>query len=94
LAKGGGLTSFLRVGGSDGRDLAGNMSKGECCSGFNERGRPFISGKSSVTGDPLEAKSYTGEKGVEKVPKFLEELWLEKRWGSGKKEGKNRLIVS
>jgi len=35
--------------------LAGNMGKGECCSGFSKRVCRFISGKSSVTGDPLEA---------------------------------------
>jgi len=34
---------------------AGNMGKGECCSGFGKRTRQFITGKSSVTRDPLEA---------------------------------------
>jgi len=34
---------------------AENMSKRECCSGFGERVCPFISGKSSMTGDPLKA---------------------------------------
>jgi len=33
----------------------GNMDSGECCSGFSERVCPFISGKSSMTGDPLKA---------------------------------------
>jgi len=33
----------------------GNMSNGECCFGFGERVCPFISGKSSMTGDPLGA---------------------------------------
>jgi len=35
--------------------LAGNMGNGECCSGFGEQVCQFISGKSSMTGDPLEA---------------------------------------
>jgi len=30
---------------------AGNMGKGECCFGFGERVRQFITGKSSVTGE-------------------------------------------
>jgi len=34
---------------------AENMGKGECCSGFGEHVRQFSTGKSSVTGDPLEA---------------------------------------
>jgi len=34
---------------------AGNMGNGECCSGFNERVCLFISGKPSMTGDPLKA---------------------------------------
>jgi len=34
---------------------AGNMSNRECYSGFGERVCPFISGKSNMTGDPLEA---------------------------------------
>jgi len=34
---------------------AGNMSNGECCSGFGKRVCRFISRKSSMTGDPLEA---------------------------------------
>jgi len=46
---------------------ARNMNKGECCSGFGERVCPFISGKSSMTGDPLEAKSYTGGEGAGKI---------------------------
>jgi len=33
---------------------AGNMGKGECCTA-GKRVCPFISGKSSMTGDPLEA---------------------------------------
>jgi len=33
---------------------AGKMGNGECCSGFGERVGPFISGKSSMTGNPLE----------------------------------------
>jgi len=33
----------------------GNMGNGECCSSFGKRVCPFISGKSSMTGDPLEA---------------------------------------
>jgi len=33
---------------------AENMGNGECCSGFGKRVCPFISGKSSMTGDPLE----------------------------------------
>jgi len=33
----------------------GNMSNGECCSGFGKRVCLFISGKSSMTGDSLEA---------------------------------------
>jgi len=32
-----------------------NMGNGECCSGFGKRVCPFISGKFSMTGDPLEA---------------------------------------
>jgi len=40
---------------------AGNMNKGDCCSGFGERVCPFISGKSSMTGDPLEALRATRE---------------------------------
>jgi len=34
---------------------AGNMGNGECHSGLGKRVCPFISGKSSMTGDPLEA---------------------------------------
>jgi len=30
------------------------MGKGKCCSGFGEQVCQFISGKSSMTGDPLE----------------------------------------
>jgi len=37
------------------RQWAENMSKGECCSSFGERVCQFISGKSSMTGAPLEA---------------------------------------
>jgi len=33
---------------------AGNMEKGESCSGFGERVCHFITGKSSVTENPLE----------------------------------------
>jgi len=41
---------------SNGRgQWAGKMGKGECCSGFGKRVCQFISVKSSVTGDPLEA---------------------------------------
>jgi len=38
-----------------GRQGAGNMSNGECCFSLGKRVCPFISGKSSMTGDPLEA---------------------------------------
>jgi len=31
----------------------GNLGKGGCCSGFFKQVRQFITGKSSVTGDPL-----------------------------------------
>jgi len=34
---------------------SGNMRNGECCSSFGERVCLFISGKFSMTGDPLEA---------------------------------------
>jgi len=34
---------------------AENMGNGECCFGFVKRVCPFISEKSSMTGDPLEA---------------------------------------
>jgi len=49
---------------------AGNMGNGECCSGFGKRVCPFISGKTNMTGDPLEASSYTGGEGVKKDPKY------------------------
>jgi len=39
---------------------AGNMGNGERRSGLGKRVCPFISRKSSMTGDPLEAQSYTG----------------------------------
>jgi len=45
-----------------------------------------------MTGDPLEAYSYTGGEGVGKVPNIPEELWLEKRRGRGE-EGKGRLGI-
>jgi len=32
----------------------GSMGNGECCSGFGKRVCPFISGKTSMTGDSLE----------------------------------------
>jgi len=34
---------------------AGNMGNGKCCSGIGKQVNPFVSGKSSMTGDPLEA---------------------------------------
>jgi len=40
---------------STGGHWAGDMGKGESCSGFRERVCQFITGKSSVTGDPLKA---------------------------------------
>jgi len=55
------------------------MGNGECCSDFDKQVCPFNSGKSSMTGDPLEASSYTGGKGVGKIPNIPEGFWLEKR---------------
>jgi len=43
------------------------MGKGGYCSGFGKCVCPFISGKSSMTGNPLEASSYTGGEGVGKI---------------------------
>jgi len=40
---------------NDRDQLAGSMGKGECCSGFVKRVCQFITVKSSVTGNPLEA---------------------------------------
>jgi len=68
------------------------MGNGECCSVFGERVCPFISGKSSMTGDPLEAQSYTERERVGKIPNILEGFSLEKCWGRREK-GKGRLGV-
>jgi len=43
------------------------MGNVECRSGFGKRICPFISGKSIMTGDPLEAQSYTGGERVGKI---------------------------
>jgi len=75
------------------RHWAGNMEKGECCTGLGERVCLFISGKSSMTVDPLEASSYTGGEGIGKIANIPEGLWLEKRWDRGE-EGKDRLKVA
>jgi len=48
------------------------MGSGECCSGFGERVRQIITRKFSVTGDPLEAKSYVGGERTGKVPNISE----------------------
>jgi len=64
---------------------AGSMGKGECCSGFGERVCQFISGKSSMTGDPLEAYNSTGGEGVGKIPNIPEELWLRNAGGVERK---------
>jgi len=45
---------------------ARNMGNEESCSGFGKRVGPFISGKSSMTGDPLEAYSSREERESER----------------------------
>jgi len=48
------------------------MSKGECCSSFGERICSFISKKTSMTRDPLEAWSYKRES--ERTQIFLKDF--------------------
>jgi len=45
---------------------AGNMCKGECCSGFGKRVCQFISGKFSMTGHPLEVRATREERDSER----------------------------
>jgi len=65
-------------------DSVANMlflcSDRECWSGVGERVCQFITGESSVTGDPLTNKTYAKGEGVEEDPNIPEGLWLEKRW--------------
>jgi len=68
------------------------MGNWEFCFGFGKRVCPFISGKSSMTGDPLEAWSCTRGEEVRKIPNIPEGFWLEKCWGRGE-EGGGRLGV-
>jgi len=46
--------------------------------GFGRRVYQFVTGKSSVTGNLIEAYSYTGRKEVGEVPKISERLLLKK----------------
>jgi len=88
------ISSPIRIAGvsypcNDQGQWAGNVGKGKCCSGFVKQVCRFITRKSSMTGDPLEAQSYTGGEGLN-IP---EGLWLENCWGCGK-EGEGQLVVS